>query len=72
MRRLDESRRRSASDHHDALGGLPVPGYEATTWSGVGAPNNTSAEIVEKLDKEINAILAGIAANPAVAPSTLS
>jgi tripartite-type tricarboxylate transporter receptor subunit TctC len=35
-----------------------VPGYEASTWSGVGAPNATSAEIVEKLNKEINAALA--------------
>jgi Tripartite tricarboxylate transporter family receptor len=35
-----------------------VPGYEATTWFGVGAPKNTPAEIVEKLNKEINAILA--------------
>jgi tripartite-type tricarboxylate transporter receptor subunit TctC len=35
-----------------------VPGYEASTWSGVGAPKATSAEIVEKLNKEINAGLA--------------
>ena len=32
--------------------------YEASTWSGVGAPNATPAEIVEKLNKEINAGLA--------------
>ena len=32
-----------------------VPGYEASTWSGVGAPKDTPAEIVEKLNKEINA-----------------
>jgi tripartite-type tricarboxylate transporter receptor subunit TctC len=35
-----------------------VPGYEATAWWGVGVPKNTPAEIVEKLNKEINAILA--------------
>jgi tripartite-type tricarboxylate transporter receptor subunit TctC len=31
-----------------------VPGYEANSWYGVGAPRNTPAEIVEKLNKEIN------------------
>jgi tripartite-type tricarboxylate transporter receptor subunit TctC len=35
-----------------------VPGYEATAWFGIGAPKNTSAEIVGKLNKEINAGLA--------------
>jgi len=35
-----------------------VPGYEASNWFGVGAPNATPAEIVEKLNKEINAGLA--------------
>jgi tripartite-type tricarboxylate transporter receptor subunit TctC len=35
-----------------------VPGYEASSWYGVGAPKATSAEIVEKLNKEINAGLA--------------
>ena len=34
-----------------------APGYEASTWSGVGAPKATPAEIVEKLNKEINAAL---------------
>ena len=32
-----------------------VPGYEASTWYGVGAPKATPAEIVDKLNKEINA-----------------
>ena len=32
-----------------------VPGYEATAWFGIGAPNNTSTEIVDKLNMEINA-----------------
>jgi tripartite-type tricarboxylate transporter receptor subunit TctC len=35
-----------------------VPGYEASFWSGIGAPKNTPAEIVDKLNKEINAGLA--------------
>jgi tripartite-type tricarboxylate transporter receptor subunit TctC len=34
-----------------------VPGYEASTWFGVGAPKATPAEIVQKLNKEINASL---------------
>jgi tripartite-type tricarboxylate transporter receptor subunit TctC len=35
-----------------------VPGYEASAWFGVGAPKNTVAEIVDKLNREINAGLA--------------
>jgi tripartite-type tricarboxylate transporter receptor subunit TctC len=35
-----------------------VPGYEASGWWGVGAPRNTPAAIIEKLNKEINAGLA--------------
>ena len=35
-----------------------VPGYEASTWYGVGAPKNTPIESVDKLNKEINAGLA--------------
>jgi tripartite-type tricarboxylate transporter receptor subunit TctC len=35
-----------------------LPGYEATTWFGVGAPRHTPAEIVDKLNREINAGLA--------------
>jgi tripartite-type tricarboxylate transporter receptor subunit TctC len=35
-----------------------VPGYEASTWNGIGAPKNTPIEIIEKLNKEINAGLA--------------
>jgi len=32
-----------------------VPGYEASIWFGVGAPSGTPAEIVDKLNTEINA-----------------
>ena len=35
-----------------------VPGYDASIWFGVGAPRNTPVEIVDKLNKEINAGLA--------------
>jgi tripartite-type tricarboxylate transporter receptor subunit TctC len=46
----------------DALPDIPtvaefVPGYEASFWLGVGAPKATPAEIVEKLNKEVNAAL---------------
>jgi tripartite-type tricarboxylate transporter receptor subunit TctC len=34
-----------------------VPDYEASAWYGIGAPRNTPAEIVDKLNKEINAAL---------------
>jgi tripartite-type tricarboxylate transporter receptor subunit TctC len=32
-----------------------LPGYEASTWFGVGAPRNTPIEVIDKLNKEINA-----------------
>jgi tripartite-type tricarboxylate transporter receptor subunit TctC len=35
-----------------------VPGYEASTWFGIGAPRNMPAGIVDKLNMEINAGLA--------------
>jgi tripartite-type tricarboxylate transporter receptor subunit TctC len=35
-----------------------LPGYEASGWYGVGAPKDTPTEIVDKLNKEINAALA--------------
>ena len=35
-----------------------IPGYEATGWYGVGAPKSTPAEIIDKLNREINAALA--------------
>ena len=35
-----------------------VPGYEFSFWTGIGAPRNTPAEIVDKLNTEINAALA--------------
>ena len=35
-----------------------VPGYETSTWYGIGAPKKTPAEIVDRLNKEINMGLA--------------
>ena len=32
-----------------------VPGYEASGWNGIGAPKSTPTEIIDKLNKEINA-----------------
>ena len=34
-----------------------VPSYEASAWYGIGVPRNTPAEIIDKLNKEINAAL---------------
>jgi tripartite-type tricarboxylate transporter receptor subunit TctC len=47
----------------DALPDVPtmgefLPGYEASTWNGLGAPRNTPVEIIEKLNREIDAGLA--------------
>src|SRR5262245_10749611 len=47
----------------EALPDLPtldtfVPGYEASPWYGLGAPKNTPTEIVDKLNREINAAFA--------------
>jgi tripartite-type tricarboxylate transporter receptor subunit TctC len=35
-----------------------LPGYEASTWFGIGAPKNTPVEVIDRLNKEINAGLA--------------
>jgi tripartite-type tricarboxylate transporter receptor subunit TctC len=35
-----------------------LPGYEASSVYGIGAPRTTPAEVVEKLNKEVNTILA--------------
>jgi tripartite-type tricarboxylate transporter receptor subunit TctC len=40
-----------------ALGEM-LPGFESSAWNGIAAPKNTPAEIVDKLNKEINAALA--------------
>jgi tripartite-type tricarboxylate transporter receptor subunit TctC len=53
----------TTAQRSEALPDLPtvadfVPGYEASTWNGVCAPKNTPAEIVDRLNREINAGLA--------------
>ena len=35
-----------------------VPGFETSAWAGIGAPKNTPAEIIDQLNREINAALA--------------
>jgi tripartite-type tricarboxylate transporter receptor subunit TctC len=35
-----------------------LPGYEASTWYGIGAPKNTPAEIIKRLNTQVNASLA--------------
>jgi tripartite-type tricarboxylate transporter receptor subunit TctC len=44
-----------------------VPGYEASYWTGFGAPNGTSVEIVDRLNAEINAALADPAISARIA-----
>jgi tripartite-type tricarboxylate transporter receptor subunit TctC len=49
----------TAATRSDALPDIPtvgefVPGYEASNWYGIGVPTGTPAEIIGKLNKEIN------------------
>jgi tripartite-type tricarboxylate transporter receptor subunit TctC len=53
----------TTSTPSEALPDLPtvskfLPGYEASTWNGVVVPRNTSTEIIDRLNKDINAGLA--------------
>ncbi len=53
----------TAATRKDALPDIPtvgefVPGYEASNWYGIGVPTGTPAEIIGRLNKEINAGLA--------------
>jgi tripartite-type tricarboxylate transporter receptor subunit TctC len=53
----------TSAKRSDALPDVPaiaefVPGYEATIWHGLGAPKGTPPAIVDRLNKEINAVLA--------------
>src|SRR5262249_48128633 len=52
----------TAATRLDALPDIPtvaefLPGYEASQWFGIGAPKNTPAEVIGKLNKKINAAL---------------
>jgi tripartite-type tricarboxylate transporter receptor subunit TctC len=53
----------TTTTRQDALPDVPsvadfVPGYEATTWYGLGAPKSTPSEIIERLNTATNAALA--------------
>jgi tripartite-type tricarboxylate transporter receptor subunit TctC len=53
----------TTADRSEALPDVPVlagalPGYAASSWYGVGTPRGTPAEVVEQLNREINAGLA--------------
>jgi tripartite-type tricarboxylate transporter receptor subunit TctC len=53
----------TTADRSEALADVPtmrefVPGYEASNWYGIAAPRNTPAEVIDKLNREINAVLA--------------
>jgi tripartite-type tricarboxylate transporter receptor subunit TctC len=53
----------TSATRSDALPDIPtmgefVPGYEASVWHGVGLPKGTPAEIIDKLNNQINATLA--------------
>ena len=53
----------TTASRSEALPDIPtvgefLPGYDASAWTGVGAPRNTPAEIIEKLNREIDAIVA--------------
>jgi tripartite-type tricarboxylate transporter receptor subunit TctC len=44
-----------------------VPGYTVTGWLGFGAPKGTPSEIVERLNREINAAMANTAVKTRIA-----
>jgi tripartite-type tricarboxylate transporter receptor subunit TctC len=53
----------TSAAHWQGLPDIPtmaefVPGYEASAWYGLGVPRDTPVEIIDKLNKEINAALA--------------
>jgi tripartite-type tricarboxylate transporter receptor subunit TctC len=53
----------TTSTRLDVLPDIPtvgdfVPGFAASGWQGIGAPRNTPTDIVEKLNREVNAALA--------------
>jgi tripartite-type tricarboxylate transporter receptor subunit TctC len=57
----------TSTTRSDVLPDLPtvadfLPGYEASAWYGFAAPKGTPVEIIERLNKEVNAVLADPAA----------
>ena len=62
----------TTATRQEALRDIPtvaefVPGFEASGWLGIGAPRNTPKEIIDKLNKEINASLADPKVNARIA-----
>ena len=72
----------TTSDRSSALPDVPtvaetVPGYETSSWYGIGAPKDTPSEIIEKLNREIaagleNPIVKGRLADANAAPMPLT
>jgi tripartite-type tricarboxylate transporter receptor subunit TctC len=53
----------TSSQRSEVLPNLPtvsdfIPGFEASAWYGLGVPKTTPAQIIDKLNKEINSALA--------------
>jgi tripartite-type tricarboxylate transporter receptor subunit TctC len=53
----------TTASRSEALADVPtmrefLPDYEASNWYGIGAPRKTPAEVIDKLNREINAVLA--------------
>ena len=53
----------TSTERSEVLPDLPtvssfLPGYEASAWYGLGVPKGTPADVIEKLNREVNAILA--------------
>ena len=62
----------TAAPQEKLLPGVPtigqfVPGYEAAGWQGVCAPAKTPREVIERLNREINAVLADATSNARLA-----
>jgi tripartite-type tricarboxylate transporter receptor subunit TctC len=62
----------TAAPQEQLLPGIPtvgqfVPGYEAAGWQGVCAPTKTPAAVIERLNREINAVLADAKSNARLA-----
>jgi hypothetical protein len=55
---IGEARIDRIVEHVDDRRGRILSGYEASAWYGIGAPKGTPVEIIDMLNKEINAALA--------------
>jgi len=72
LRGLPSPPRRGGSSSGAAAGRDFVPGYDASQWYGLGAPKNTPADIIDRLNREINAALADPAMKARFADSAAS